>query len=451
MLTTQQKIGYAIGAYGLILFWSGASLFMLYYYTDVLLIKPETAGLIFLLAMIWDGITDPVMGMIADRTRTRWGQYRPYLLFGAIPLAISYYLAFSIPELSAEALVTYVLITHLLFRTCFTVVYMPFTAFIAKLTSDSNERSSLTGYKVIFTQLATLSVSFFTLRLVDWFGGGNDATGFRMVALLSGVIGVLFIFACYRGTSQELLQDRKGQPPTYYSVSDLLLSFKANYPFVLVFLGTFLFVMSYAMILKGVVYYAKYYIGDKQMIGTILSLVAAMALLVVPVCIKLTTIMSKRFIWIMSGLFTITGLVIVYLMPPTAITGIVIGYIVLAIGTNAFLMNYYSMLADTVEYGEWKTGVRCEAGLFGFVAFAQKASVGVGASLIGFLLGHFGFIANTIQTPETLQGIKLSVTLIPCLGILASMFLMIFYPINAALHKKMSEEIAARNNDAGRR
>ncbi len=148
MLTTQQKLGYAIGAYGLILFWSGASLFMLYYYTDVLLLKPETAGLIFLLAMIWDGITDPVMGMIADRTRTRWGQYRPYLLFGAIPLAISYYLAFSIPELSAEALVTYVLITHLLFRTCFTVVYMPFTAFIAKLSNDSNERSSLTGYKI---------------------------------------------------------------------------------------------------------------------------------------------------------------------------------------------------------------------------------------------------------------------------------------------------------------
>lgn len=446
MLTRQQKLGYAVGAYGMMLFWSGASLFMLYYYTDVLLLKPETAGWVFFMAMIWDGITDPIMGTIVDRTRTRWGQYRPYLAFGALPLALSYYFAFTKPELDAEVLVTYVLVTHLLFRTCYTIVYMPFTAFISKLTNDSNERSSLTGYKIIFTQLGTLSVSYFTLKLVDFFGDGNDAKGFSMVAIVSGIIAVCFIWTCYLGTANELKIDANADSRNYYSFSDFLTSFKANYPFVLVFLGTLLFTTSYAMVVKGIPYYGKYYMADKEMISILLSIISVTALLVVPLCIKLTKLTSKRFVWIAGGSCTIAGLLSIYFLPPTATIAIMSSYFLLALGTNSFLINFYSMLADTVEYGEWKTGVRCDAILFGFVAFAVKAAVGIGAGLIGFLLAHFGFVANVVQAQSTLDGIKISVTLVPALGILLSIVLMIFYPINAALHQQISSEIAKRKN-----
>lgn len=176
MLILCEKAGYAVGADGLLLFWVSASHFLLYFYADVLLLSPGTAGSIFLLAMVWDGLTDPVMGVLVGRTRTRLGQYRPFILFGAIPLALSYVFAFSKPDLPAHLLGAYALFTHLVFRLCYTAVYLPFIAFIAKLTADSAERSALTGGKAIFTQLGALGVTATMLKGVEVFGA-NDAEG----------------------------------------------------------------------------------------------------------------------------------------------------------------------------------------------------------------------------------------------------------------------------------
>lgn len=444
MLTVKLKLGYSIGAYGLFIIWSGASLFMLYFYTDVLLLDPEIAGSIFFLALIWDGITDPVMGMITDRTNTRWGQYRPYLLFGSVPLALSYYLAYSKPDIDADTLLIYVLVTHLVFRTCYTIVYVPFTAYVSKLTKDSNERSNLTGYKVIFTQLGTLSISLFMLKLVEWFGNGNEAMGFSSVALYSGLIGAFFILFCYVATGKENMSEKEAYLANKYSASEVFTSIKANYPFILILLSTLLFMTSYIMIMKGTVYYAKYYLGNKDMISVLLSIITGTAIVSVPIFIKITAMTSKRFVWFLGNAATSIGLLIIYVLPYFATTRIILSYFLVAIGVNAILMNFYSMLADTVEYGEWKTGIKCEAILFGFGGFCLKAGVGLGGGLLGLFLSYFGFVANASQADSALQGLKLTVTVIPAISMLITVLLVAYYPINAVFHRQISEAISLR-------
>jgi len=444
MLTLREKAGYAVGAYGLMLFWVSASHFLLYFYTDVLLLSPGSAGSIFLLAMIWDGITDPVMGVLVDRTRTRLGQYRPFILFGALPLALSYVFAFTKPDLPAHLLGTYALITHLVFRLCYTIVYMPFTAFIAKLTADSAERSALTGWKAIFTQLGALTVTATMLKGVEVFGT-DDAEGFQRTAAVFAVGGVGVLWLCFRGTAAEVGIDRAREASrTRYSLSELGTVLRRNPPFLLVFAGVLLFVTSFSFITKGTAYYAKYVLGDAQLARLLLSTIAGTALVTVPVWVKLTAMTGKRFVWLAGCACSVTGLFVLFALDRPSVTEAFWCFVVISSGINAFLMNYYSMLSDTVEFGEWKTGIRCEAVMFGFIAFSQKAAVGLGAAVVGWNLAWFGFEANVTQSAHTQSGIRLMVTLFPAAGMLASMLVIAFFRLDAARHGEICREIDAR-------
>lgn len=241
-LSTPQRLGYGIGDFGFNLFFTTASLYLLFYYTDVLGLAPDTAGWVFAVALIWDALFDPVMGYVANRTRTRWGRYRPYLLFGGLPLAASWALLFLPVNLEGSALVLFAVSTHMVFRTLYAVVSMPYLALSATMTRDSNERGVLASIRMVAATSCGLLSAFFTLKLVAAFGGGS--TGFFWTAIVYGLVASL-VFLIVFASAQETAEAQAEPSP---SAADMIRALRGNRAFWIVciamlasaFGGTFL-------------------------------------------------------------------------------------------------------------------------------------------------------------------------------------------------------------------
>ena len=411
-----------------------------------MLLSPATVSLIFFLAIIWNGFTDLFIGYFIDKTpQTRFGQYRPYLIFGAMPLGISMVLAFSKPPLNDEWLALYVGFTYFLLLLCYSAVYMPFTAFIVKLTSDSSERSSLSGYRIIMSQTATLLVAIFTLKLVALFGQGDDVTGFQLMAFLYALLGVVVILLCAWGSREHRQRDIFAA--NNYGLFDVLSSIRQNYPFQLVIAGTFLFATGLGVIIRCAAYYAKYFLNDADFLSTLL-VVLSIAAVFIPIWVRMSHATSKRFVWLACCVCTVVGLVLLKIMGDSGSVSpvaVILCFSIVAIGVNGFLMNYHSMLADTIEYGEWKTGIKCQVVLFALLTFCLKASSTASGGIVAFLLSWFGFVANETQSAEVLHGIEFIMTGVPAIAILLSAAFVWFYPIDSVKHDEIVRQLNAKN------
>ena len=201
-LSLARKVGFTIGDYGFNLYWQSVSLFLMFYYTDAVGLSATTAGLIYMAASIFDGITDPIMGALADRTRTKWGRYRPYILWGTIPLALSFAGLYYKPALDAFGIAAVVCAAHFLFRACYTVSSIPYISLTARVTSSSGERSTIAGFRMLFANLAGMTVSFSTQPLVQLFGGGDQARGFFYVACVLALVASCIFPIVYFATRE---------------------------------------------------------------------------------------------------------------------------------------------------------------------------------------------------------------------------------------------------------
>src|SRR5688572_19802052 len=196
-------LGYGIGDFGFNFYWFSLQLFLAYYYTDVLGLRSEVAGLIIFLCLTWDGIVDPAIGVLANRTRSRWGKYRPYLLFGSVPLAISFALMFAPVGLEGAALVGYAFATQILFRTMYGLVNIPYSALMATMTRDSMQRNWLAGARMICAFLGTAVVSYFTPRLVTYFTSGGRTTGYFGATAVLAAIATVFTILTFAATRED--------------------------------------------------------------------------------------------------------------------------------------------------------------------------------------------------------------------------------------------------------
>ena len=438
-----RKSGYALGIYGQMLPWFMQSVFLFYFYTDVLGITPAQTGTIFFLAMLWDALTDPVMGVLADKTCTRWGKYRPYLLFAAIPLGLSFILVFIKPEWPVEKLFLLALVTHLLFRLCFTLTYIPYTAMLAKLSTDSVERSNIAAYKTVATSMGTLTVSLFTLQLVNYFGDGDEAKGFFYTACTYAALLVCALWICFL-TTREVGSESPDSVSASYGLLEAGKTILKNTPFLLVFFGVIAFSGCYTIFLKTIMYFFKYNLESAENARWALAAVSASGILAAPIWAAITRRTSKRFVWICGCLLSASSLLVFYLNDTASIPIIVANLFLVACGIAAYLMTFYAMIADTVDYGEWQSGVRVEAACFSLLSFANKASLAFGGGALGYLLSWSGYQANVIQSEAALEGIKSTLSLVPVAGFLVSALFIFFYPISAQYHQKLISDIKAR-------
>ena len=440
-VSNKVRAAYGIGDYAICLYWSGVGLYLLYFYTDVVGITPLLAGWIYALGIAWDAITDPFMGYLAERTRSKMGSYRPYIFYGAIPLALSFILLFWVPPFEGLLLFVFLLTVNLLHRTCFTIVSVPYSSLTARITDDSDERTKLTTARMIGASFGTLSVSALGFPIVLWFGGGVEAIGFIFFGMICGLTAILVLSITVRFVKEREFNFSPTQIPSFSKVAK---SVSQNYPFWIVFGSILILGSTSIMFNNNLIYFVKYSLDLHEYQGLILGVSSGAALLAIPFWAYAALKIGKRNSWMAAMALLLVGFLVFYFYPITSLNELlfVLGFI--GIGNGATGVLFWSMLPDTIEYGEWKTGVRTESSLYGFMTFAQKGAIAFAAILLGMALTQIGFEPNQIQSEETLSGLKFIMTWIPLTGIFISFILVSFYPIDKSFHQKLIHEINLR-------
>ena len=441
-LTNRVRAGYGIGDYAICLYWSGIGLYLLYFYTDVVGISPILAGWIYALGIGWDAITDPFMGYLAERTKTKMGSYRPFIYYGSIPLAFSFVLLFWVPPFEGAVLFLFLILVNLIHRSCFTIVSVPYSSLTARITNDSNERTKLTTARMISASFGTLSMSALAFPLIAYFGGANEAFGFLWLAIISGLIAIALLSVTVYSVREKVDEIVTSNLPNFVSITKTVAT---NYPFWIVFGCILILGSTGVMFNKNLIYFVKYGLELHEYQGLILGVSSGASFLSLPFWAYLALKIGKRETWLISMTIAFIGLLLFFYYPIASLNELLILLALIGVGNGAGGVLFWSMLPDTVEYGEWKSGIRTESSLYGFMTFAQKSSIAVAALILGFLLSGIGFEPNQIQSEETISGMKFMMSWIPICGIIISLVLMYFYPISTKFHGELLQRIKERN------
>ncbi|MGB2227289.1 MAG: MFS transporter, partial [Parvibaculales bacterium] len=357
-----QKIGYGSGDFAFNLYWQGISLYLFYFYTDVLGLPNAMAGIIYAIGSFWDAGTDPIMGYLADRTRTRWGRYRPYLLFVPIPMALGYILLLWHPDdMSVTSLGIVALIGQLVFRLLFTMASTPYSALMARMTQNSEDRAGMAGARMLFAYLGAFSVVALAGGLLE--NAENDSDAFMSLAIISGLLATAIFWICFAICREPPESDAEELRPT---LKQTFASLKQNTPFLIVFAAVILMTTGVTVIGKTMIYFFEYQMGDRNGAQIALMAFGLTGLLVIPFWTFVTLKTSKRFVWMVGSFFLSLALITFLFNPAETQNAVILNYIAISFGAGAFAITFWGMLPDTVEYGEWKTGHRVESMVFGF-------------------------------------------------------------------------------------
>lgn len=438
-ISNKIRAAYGIGDYAICLYWSGVGLYLLYFYTDVVGISPLYAGWIYAIGITWDAITDPFMGFIAERTRSKWGSYRPFIIFGSVPLALSFVMLFWVPPFEGTFLFLFLLLVNIFHRSCFTIVSVPYSSLTARITDDSDERTKLTTARMIAASFGTFSISAAGFPIVLFFGSGNESTGFLFLGLISGSIAILIL-----AITVYFVKERTFDPVNQINANFKLVakSVSQNYPFWIVFSSILILGSTALMFNNNLIYFVKYSLDLHAYQGLILGTSGGFTLLAIPFWALLALRLGKRNSWLIAMVWLLVGFLAFYFYPTQSLSELLIILAFLGFGNGATGVLFWSMLPDTIEYGEWKTGIRTESSLYGFMTFAQKGAIGISALLLGIILTNIGFIPNETQSQETLDSLKMVMSWVPISGVILSLVMVIFYPINKSFHAKLLKDIA---------
>jgi GPH family glycoside/pentoside/hexuronide:cation symporter len=438
-ISNKIRAAYGIGDYAICLYWSGVGLYLLYFYTDVVGISPLYAGWIYAIGITWDAITDPFMGFIAERTRSKWGSYRPFIIFGSVPLALSFVLLFWVPPFEGTFLFIFLLLVNIFHRSCFTIVSVPYSSLTARITDDSDERTKLTTARMLAASFGTFSISAAGFPIVLFFGSGNESTGFLFLGLISGSIAILIL-----AITVYFVKERTFDPVNQINTNFKLVakSVSQNYPFWIVFSSILILGSTAIMFNNNLIYFVKYSLDLHAYQGLILGTSGGFTLLAIPFWALLALRLGKRNSWLIAMVWLLIGFLAFYFYPTQSLSELLIILAFLGFGNGATGVLFWSMLPDTIEYGEWKTGIRTESSLYGFMTFAQKGAIGISALLLGIILTNIGFIPNETQSQETLDSLKMVMSWVPISGVILSLVMVIFYPINKSFHAKLLKDIA---------
>lgn len=435
-----QKIGYGSGDFAFNLYWQGISLYLFYFYTDVLGLPNAMAGIIYAIGSFWDAGTDPIMGYLADRTRTRWGRYRPYLLFVPIPMAFGYLLLLWHPgDMSITALGIVALIGQLIFRLLFTMASTPYSALMARMTSNSEDRAGMAGARMLFAYLGAFSVVALAGGLLE--NADSDREAFMSLAVISGILATVIFWICFAICREPPEGD--AQAPNL-TIKQSFISLRQNTPFLVVFAAVVLMTTGTTVIGKTMIYFFEYQMGDRNGAQIALMAFGLTGLLVIPFWTFVTLKTSKRLVWMVGSFFLSLALLAFLVNPATSQNMVILNYIAMSFGAGAFAITFWGMLPDTVEYGEWKTGHRVESMVFGFATFAQKSAVALSALILGVLLDVIGYQAGIVQSEETLSGLRMIIVFLPLAGVVTSVACIYFYPLSPQRHADIVAELQSR-------
>lgn len=444
-MTLGRKVALGAGDFGFNLYWQMASIYLLYFYTDVVGLPPAVAGTIYMAALIWDAALDPAMGFVADRTRSRYGRYRPYLLFGGLPMALAFAAMFVVPSGADAAAVIFTATTHVVFRTIYAVLSIPYASLFARVTRDARIRADLTGFRMVFATLSAVLVAGATLPFVNGLATADSPRrGWIILALGFGLLATaIFLLVAWATKGYDASEESETQATRPFA--DVLKSLMGNRALIIVLAAVMITSFSSTLFGKNLLYYFKYVLGKPEIGSSALAYVALLAGLFVPFWTWVARRFGKRNAWLSGAVPGLLGLVAWHLIDGQSVPMLFFALGLQALSSSSFIVCFWSMLPDTVEYGEWRSGVRTESMVFGLATLGQKMALGLGAGFLGLALAHVGYVSNAHQSAETLEGIKQMMFWIPLAGGLITATLIFFYPLSLKAHAQMVEEIAARN------
>ncbi len=445
-LSVKEKIGYSLGDTASHFVWDMVGFWLLFFYTDVYGISAAAAGTIMLVARFWDMAIDPVIGIVSDRTNTRWGKFRPYILFGAIPYAVLAILTFTTPNFGEVGKIIYAGATYVLLMTAYAAINLPYSALGAVMTDDTYERAGLNTYRFIAGFSGQFIVTGLALTLAEFFGGGDKAQGFQYTVFLFAGLSLIFFFITFKST-KERVQPPKAQKDSLKEDVRNLFNNKAWV--ILALVGIISFIM-FAMQNAAIAYYFKYYLGRENNVQ-LFNVIGTVALII---ALPLSKPLAKRFgnknVFIGSSLISGLFFMLIYIAGVNDLTTIYVFNIIAKMAYAPAVPLLWTMIADSADYGEWKSGRRSTGLYFSAAVFAQKAGWGIGAAIAGWILAASGFIPNVLQNDTAITGIKLLVSVIPGILYMSCALFMIFYKIDlktTTLMKKDLDERRAKENE----
>ena len=395
--------------------------FIMYFYTDVFGISIASAGLILLIARIFDALDAPIWGLVIDHTRTKWGKNRPYWLWFSVPFGLMVFLAFLAPDLSASAKFTYALITYILAGVVYTGIGTPITAILPNLTNNSTERVRLNSWRSNGGMIGYLITASFTLPLVSFFGKGNDKFGFQVTVGIYAVIAIALLLFAFAGTKEINSKSIKSIP-----IKQSLGAVKGNWPWITLVLAFIFYWLGNTARTSTVIYYSEYNLHNKNLASILNGLVVFQM-----VSITILPFIVKRFLkthtQIIGFAIAAIGQVIIAFAGSSA-SMIVFGWIVASLGTGIAVTLPFAMLSDTVDYGEWKTGIRASGFLTAIgSSFCIKLGSGLGSFIPSIIMEKAGYVANVTQSATSLAAIKFCFTWLPAIFFIVGAIIMLNY------------------------
>ena len=439
-LSVKEKLGYSLGDTASHFVWDMVGFWLLFFYTDVYGISAAAAGTIMLIARFWDMAIDPVIGVVSDRTNTRWGKFRPYILFGAIPYAVLAILTFTTPNFGETGKILYAGATYILLMTAYATINLPYSALGAVMTGDTYERAGLNTYRFIAGFTGQFVVTGLALTLAEFFGGGDKAQGFQYTVFLFAGLSLIFFFITFKATKERVHPPKEQVNSLKEDIGNL---FKNKAWILLALVGIISFIM-FAMQNAAIAYYFKYYLGRENNVQ-LFNVIGTVALIV---ALPLSKPLAKRFgnknVFIGSSLISGMFFMLIYLPGVNNLTTIYVFNIIAKMAYAPAVPLLWTMIADSADYGEWTTGRRATGLYFSAAVFAQKAGWGIGAAIAGWILAATSFVPNVVQNDTAITGIKLLVSVIPGILYMSCALFMIFYKINAKTTTLMKKELDER-------
>lgn len=442
-----EKIGYGLGDAASNIFFQTVNMFLLFYYTDVFGISPAVAGTLFVLARFWDALIDPFLGALADRTRTRWGSYRPYLLWLALPFGLIGYATFANPDLSDNARVVYAYVTYFLLMTAYAAINVPYSALMGVMTPSSKERTSLSMYRFVGAFGGQLLIALGVLPLVRILGDGDKAHGFKVTMAIFSVLAVILFVMTFLMT-KERIKPHPEKPDVRKDLGSLM----QNTPWVIMVVAGLLTLSGAAVRWAVTPHFFKYYGGfdDTPLLWfldhtSLFLTIGSMAFLA---AIPLTPWLVRRFgkknslMWL--TLANAVMLLVFFLVPRDAFWTMVAVNAVASFLAGPTPALVWAIYTDVADYGEWRFGRRTTGLAFATAIFSQKVGISIGGGLAGWLLGVYGFKADQLQSPETLKGLCLLFSILPGLFALANGIVLFWYPLTDEKVSEIEAELAER-------
>ena len=446
-LSFREKVGYGLGDMASNFYMGFFGLFLLYYYTDVFGISPASAATMLLITKVVDAVSDPAMGIIADRTESRWGKYRPYLLWVAVPYALLGYLLFLGPDLGDTGKLVYAYVTYTLVMLAYTAINVPYSALLAVISPVAEERTKATQFRFVFASLGTLCVGAFATPLVNWLGGDNELLGFRLTIILFAILSVLIFWITF-ATTRERIHPTRHESGVGADISSLL----KNISWLVLVATGILVVVGLIARFASIVFYMKYYLLDDGsrifLIFDKTALLTSCGLIGQLVGALMTPMLAARFekhhLVIGMNILHAILLGVCFVIPPEQYLLIVIVHSLGIFTFGVIITLLFSMYTDCAEYGEWRTGKNTAGLTVSASMFSLKFGSAVGGALPGFILAAFGFVANEIQTDSAITGIRLMFNLLPATFFIAAAVIMYFYGIDRETLTRVETELHER-------